>query len=101
MRTTVDIPELLLRRVRARAALDGKAMKDVVNEALRLYLDGETGAMAPMSVLPRRIAVRQFGRVSLPVIPSKRPGAAEVNAEMLKNADDLEDVKRHASVFGR
>ena len=37
MRTTVDIPEgLLLRRARARAALAGTKMKDVVNELRHL-----------------------------------------------------------------
>ncbi len=37
VRTTVDIPEPLLRQARVRAALDGKKMKDVVNEALVRY----------------------------------------------------------------
>lgn len=36
MRTTVDIPEGLLRRARARAALAGTKMKDVVNELRHL-----------------------------------------------------------------
>jgi hypothetical protein len=38
MRTTVDIPEGLLRRARSRAALEGRRLKDVVNEALERWL---------------------------------------------------------------
>jgi len=38
MRTTVDIPEDLLRRTKAEAALRGCPLKDFVNEALRVAL---------------------------------------------------------------
>ena len=41
MRTTVDIPEGLLRRARSRAALEGRRLKDVVNEALERWLVSE------------------------------------------------------------
>ncbi|MEM7147683.1 MAG: hypothetical protein AAF591_21445 [Verrucomicrobiota bacterium] len=43
MRTTVDIPEPLLRRARSRAALEGRRLKDVVNEALERWLASERG----------------------------------------------------------
>lgn len=42
MRTTVDIPEDVLRRAKAEAALRGMKLKDFVTEALRLAL-GEGG----------------------------------------------------------
>ena len=41
MRTTIEIPEDLLRRAKAEAALRGIRLKDYVAEALRLALYGE------------------------------------------------------------
>jgi hypothetical protein len=41
MRTTVDIPEDLLRRAKSEAALSGRKLKDLVEEGLRLVLEKE------------------------------------------------------------
>jgi len=38
MRTTVDLPDALFRQAKARAALQGRALKDVVAEGLELLL---------------------------------------------------------------
>jgi hypothetical protein len=38
MRTTVDIPDDLLRRAKSEAALQGRKLKDLVAEGLRLVL---------------------------------------------------------------
>ena len=38
MRTTVDIPDELLRRAKSEAALSGRKLKDLVEEGLRLVL---------------------------------------------------------------
>ena len=42
MRTTIDIPENLLRRAKAEAALRGMKLKDYVSEAIRAALRGDT-----------------------------------------------------------
>jgi hypothetical protein len=39
MRTTVDIPDDLLRRAKSEAALRGRKLKDLVEEGLRRVLD--------------------------------------------------------------
>jgi hypothetical protein len=39
MRTTVDIPDELLRRAKSEAALRGRKLKDLVEEGLRRVLD--------------------------------------------------------------
>ena len=101
MRTTVDIPESLLRRARARAALDGLKMMDVVNEALSRYLGMNEGTDASTSDLPRRVKSEQIGRFSLPVVQSMKPRRTEVVADELRNLDSIEDEERHAKVFGR
>jgi hypothetical protein len=41
MRTTVDIPDELFRRVKSQAALRGRKLKDLVEEGLRLVLEKE------------------------------------------------------------
>lgn len=39
MKTTVDLPDELARRVKAEAALRGRKLKDLVEEGLRLVLE--------------------------------------------------------------
>lgn len=39
MRTTVDIPDELFRRAKSEAALQGRKLKDLVEEGLRLVLN--------------------------------------------------------------
>ena len=39
MRTTVDIPDELLRRAKSEAALRGRKLKDLIEEGLRLLLE--------------------------------------------------------------
>ncbi len=49
MKTTIEIPDPLFRRAKARAAERGESLKDFVAEALRARLAGEsaTGRAAP------------------------------------------------------
>lgn len=101
MRTTVDIPESLLRRARARAALDGIKMMDVVNEALSRYLGAGEGGDAGASKLPRGVKPESVGRFSFPVVQSSKPGRAKMTAGELKRLEAVEDEERHAKVFGR
>lgn len=100
MKTTVDIPEGLLRRVRARAALDGRKMKDVVNEALRRHLGVAEAGEGPGRRLPERVGVERVGRFSLPVVRSSRSGGAAVGPERLRELEVEEDQRRHGAVFG-
>jgi len=46
MKTTLDIPENLLRRVKARAALTGASMREFFVEAVEEKLDSERGELA-------------------------------------------------------
>ncbi len=39
MKTTVEVPDELFRRVKAEAALRGRPMKDLIEEGLRLVLE--------------------------------------------------------------
>ena len=44
MKTTVDLPDDLSRRIKAEAALRGRKLKDLVEEGLRLVLESPRAA---------------------------------------------------------
>jgi hypothetical protein len=60
MRTTVDIPDTLYRRLKSKAADEGRTVKELI---LR-------GVQAELKPTPPR----SVNLVSSPLIPSKRPG---------------------------
>lgn len=61
MRTTVDIPDTLYRRLKTAAAQRGCSVKDLVLRGVKAELEGGKPA-------------RKAPAVSLPIIDSKRPG---------------------------
>jgi hypothetical protein len=50
MKTTVELPDELYRRAKAEAALRGRKLKDLVEEGLRLVLEGTRGTRPPPSL---------------------------------------------------
>ena len=65
MRTTVDIPEAMHRRLKARAADEGKSAKALILRGIEQLL------------ADRAIAAR--GKLVAPVIRSKRPGSLSID----------------------
>ena len=47
MKATVDIPDPLYRQVKARAALEGRAIRDVTIELYERWLEGDLGLEQP------------------------------------------------------
>ena len=76
MRTTVDLPDAILRRAKAIAAIEGKSLKRLLTEALERELRRRGEAESS----PKR--------VTLPLVPSENPGSVHLGAE--KIADILE-----------
>lgn len=103
MRTTVDIPEPLLRQAHSRAALEGIRMNDVMNQALRHFLNqGKEGISSEQKTkLPDRIELERNGRFNLPLIRSPHPGKVKISLNQLKKLDDQEDQEGHAATLGR
>ena len=65
MRTTIDIPDALYRRLKARAAAEGRSAKALILQGLEQVL--KTKPDAP-------------GRpVTLPLVKSRRPGAIRID----------------------
>jgi len=64
MRTTIDIPDALYRRLKTRAAAQGQPAKTLILKAVEQAMD------APQR--PKR-------RIVIPVIPSKQPGTLRLD----------------------
>ena len=65
MRTTIDIPDALYRRLRARAAREGRTAK-------ALILRGVERVLSTREPTPRR-------KVKLPLVASRRPGTLRLD----------------------
>ena len=64
MRTTIDIPDPLYRQLKGKAASEGRSVKELVLRGVEQEL---------------RNRGRKTRRVSLPIVPSKRPGTLELD----------------------
>lgn len=65
MRTTIDIPDAMYRRLKARAAGDGRSAKALILEGVEQVLKSTSSAS---------------GRpVKLPLVRSKRPGSIRID----------------------
>jgi hypothetical protein len=49
MKATIEIPDELYRRVKAKAALQGRAIREVTSELYRTWLEGKDGRVSPRS----------------------------------------------------
>ena len=80
MRTTIDIPDQLLRRARAVASLQGKSLKVFVTEALEERVASASGG--------------EFGRrVQLPLVPSSNPGSVDLDPKAIAGILEAEEVR--------
>ncbi len=85
MRTTIDVPDALMRAAKARAAEHGESLKDLVNRALAHELG-----------LPS-VPKRKTGRVTLPLIARDAEPAVLVTNDDISAALEAEDIERYSS----
>ena len=69
MRTTVDIPEPLYRQLKSKAAVKGCSVKKLILRGVRAEIEGK--------------APQKRGRVTLPIIESKRPGSLRLTNQRI------------------
>lgn len=69
MRTTVDIPDSLYRELKSRAANEGRSVKELILRGVEQEL--------------RRPRKQHYRRISLPLIPSGRPGSVDLDNEKI------------------
>jgi len=84
MRTTIDMPDALMRAAKARAAEHGESLKDLVNRALAHELG--------LPSMPKQ----KTGRVTLPLIARDAAPAVLVTSDDIADALDAEDVERYS-----
>ena len=68
MRTTVDIPDPLYRELKGKAAREGHSVKELILRGVERELKNSS---------------RRTNRVSLPIVPSKRPGTLELDNDKI------------------
>jgi hypothetical protein len=83
MRSTIDMPDSLMRAAKARAAERGESLKDLVNRAVAHELG--------MPSAPRA----KTGRVTLPLVARDAEPTVLVTNEDIEAAFDAEDIERH------
>lgn len=93
MRTTIDLPEPLLKHLKARAALEGRTLRDLVVELVQKGLSARDTADPQ-----QRFAARP------PVVPSSGPWPVDLSR--MSNADlyelmDKDDDERTLELMGR
>ena len=84
MRTTIDMPDALMRAAKARAADRGESLKDLVNRALAHELG-----------LPS-VPKRKTGRVTLPLIARDAAPMVLVTNDDIATALEAEDIERYS-----
>lgn len=77
MRTTVELPDDLFRQAKARAALQGRALKDLVADGLKLLLQTPKGTPSPPS----------SRRTEFPIVKPNDP-ARSLTPEMVAAAEE-------------
>jgi hypothetical protein len=85
MRTTMDMPDALMRAAKARAAEHGESLKDLVNRAIAHELGLPSGA------------TRKTGRVALSLIARDAAPAVLVTNDDIAGALEAEDIERYSS----
>ena len=83
-RTTVRLPEELIRRAKRKAAAEGRSLTSLIEEGLRRVLEERTSIAKAKRVLPP-VSTATGGLL---------PGIDLNNSAALQEMDDLEYVKR-------
>lgn len=81
MRTTLDLPDALLKRAKIEAVERGMTLKDLVGVALEREL--------------REPAPTPATKLTFPLISSKRPGSLHLTNADIARMEEEEDFRRH------
>lgn len=95
MKTTLDLPDLLMRRVKIRAAFEGRKLKEIISDLLEKGLDAPPVATLPDDELPYEIDPRTgMARSRSLNIPGFVPPTPEESQAMIERANEEEDLRR-------
>ncbi|MBN2439961.1 MAG: hypothetical protein JXJ04_01390 [Spirochaetales bacterium] len=79
MRTTIDIPDQLFRRIKALAAIQGITLKNFITKAVEHEL------------ISRKELTSGF-RIKDPLIPSDKPGSLHITPDYVAKLMEIEDI---------
>ena len=82
MKTTLELPNDLFRDAKVKAAMEGRRLKDLVADGLRLILTGKSSATT------RR-------RVALPLIKTGKPGSLRIADDLSRQFGAKTSRRRH------
>lgn len=85
-RTTIRLPEDLLRRAKRQAAAEGRTLTALITDGLRLVIAGHRKGPKPKQVMPR-VSKAKGGVV---------PGVDLTNLSLLQDTDDVDYMRRTA-----
>lgn len=83
MRTTLELPDELLKRAKVAAIERGSTLRQLVSDALARDL----GVKAEAALAPRRSR--------FPIFESKKPGKRKLGARAIAEMETAEDGRRH------
>jgi len=84
MRTTLDLPDPLLKRAKIAAVERGVTLRELVGSALAKELDAEPG-----------LTQIQPAGVRLPIFPSNQPASLALTDADIARDEEAEDARRH------
>jgi len=95
MKTTLDLPDPLMRRVKIRAASEGRKLKEVVADLLEKGMVTSGAEAFPEGQLPYRIDPKTGMAVSRTrSTPGFVPPTAEESKAIIERANEEEDLRR-------
>ncbi len=94
MRTTIDIPDDLFRAAKAKAALEGRPLKELVLEGLNQVV---------RTPQPNTPAKKRLKRTRFPIIEGKKDGRVLTNDMVQKAIEDYydEEARYYAQLMRR
>jgi len=95
MKTTLDLPDPLMRRVKIRAASEGRKLKEVIADLLEKGMDTPAAEVLAEDELPYVIDPTTGMAVSRSLnTPGFVPPTAEESQAMIERANEEEDLHR-------
>lgn len=79
MRTTIELPDDLFKRIKVTASLKGITLKQFITKAVEHEVEAHSLNL-------------EHKKVSLPLVPSKRPGSISLSSEKIARILEYEDL---------
>ena len=79
MRTTIDLPDYLFRKLKAVASMKGMSLKNIITRAIEHEIEAQ------------HIRFEEPGEVTLPLVASSKPGSLNIDGLLIAETFEQED----------